>query len=73
MLRELAGVLGLRLEEPDVSAGDLADDEVARLVAERTALREARRYDEADAVRARLEDQGIALVDSPGGTTWRRT
>ena len=73
MLRELAGVLGLTLEEPDVSSGDLADDEVALLVTERTALRESRRYEEADALRARLEEQGIALVDSPGGTTWRRT
>ncbi len=73
MLRELADVLGLTLEEPDISAGDLPDEEVARLVTERTALREARRFEEADAVRARLEEQGIALADSPSGTTWRRT
>jgi len=49
-----------------------ADEEIERLIAERTAAREAGHYARADAIRDRLAERGILLRDTPGGTTWRR-
>ena len=73
-LRELAGILGLTLEDaPKKADGQLSDEEVERLVGVRTELRKARRYADADAARAELEAKGITLADGPDGTTWART
>ena len=73
-LKELAGILGLTLEDASKKAdGQLSDEEVKRLVEVRNELRKARRYADADAARAELEAQGIALADGPDGTTWART
>ncbi len=73
-LRELAGILGLTLEDaPKKADGQLTDEEVERLVGIRTELRNARRYADADAARAELEAKGITLADGPDGTTWVRT
>ncbi len=70
-LRELAGVLGLTLREPEsaVDAGFAA--RVDALVARRSELRAARDFAGADGVRAELAAMGIELTDSPSGTTWR--
>ncbi|MBM3956628.1 MAG: class I tRNA ligase family protein, partial [Gemmatimonadetes bacterium] len=72
-LRRLAGVLGLTLAEPLPKAGALSEDEIDALILERAALRARKRFDEADAIRARLAAQGVLLRDSPEGTTWSRT
>ena len=73
-LKELAGILGLTLEDaPRKADGQLSDEEVERLVKTRSDLREARRYADADAARAELEAKGITLADGPDGTTWART
>jgi cysteinyl-tRNA synthetase len=48
------------------------DEEVERLIQERTQARARRDFQRADAVRKELEDRGIALEDSPTGTRWRR-
>ena len=72
-LKELAGILGLTLEDaPRKADGQLSDEEVERLVKTRSELREARRYADADAARAELEAKGITLADGPEGTTWAR-
>ena len=70
-LRKLAvDVLGLTLEEPETSAdiGPL----VELLVELRQDLRAAKQFELADKVRSRLEETGIVLEDSEGGTRWRR-
>jgi cysteinyl-tRNA synthetase len=69
-LLELAGVLGLRLEETE---GEMlaAKPFIDLLVEVRTELRAAKHYQLADTVRRRLADLGITLEDSPTGTTWR--
>ncbi len=42
-------------------------------IARRSAARQARRYDEADRIRAELAAEGVLLEDRPDGTTtWRR-
>jgi cysteinyl-tRNA synthetase len=69
-LRELAGVLGLNLREPEAAMG--AAPFIDLLVQLRNDLREARQFELADKVRSRLREAGITLEDGPGGTRWRR-
>ena len=69
-LRELAGVLGLSLEQ-DVAALTGAEPFLDLLVEVRQELRAARQFELADRVRDRLLDMGVALEDTPQGTRWR--
>ena len=72
-LRELAGVLGLSLREPETAEDAEFAARVEALVARRAELRAARDFVGADAVRAELAAMGVELADSPSGpTTWRR-
>ncbi|MDI6857695.1 MAG: cysteine--tRNA ligase [Dehalococcoidia bacterium] len=69
-LLELAGVLGLRLEEEE---GAIAAAPFIELLIEvRNDLREAQQWALADKIRSRLSDLGIALEDTREGTVWRR-
>jgi cysteinyl-tRNA synthetase len=70
MLLELAGVLGLCLEETE-SEAVAAQPFIDLLVEIRRDLRAAKQYQLADQIRARLGDLGVTLEDSPSGTTWR--
>ncbi len=70
MLRELAGVLGLRLEEGRGRELELAPF-VDLLVEVRRELRQARQYALADRIRDRLAQLGVQLEDTKEGTTWR--
>lgn len=70
-LQELAGVMGLTLEEREARDGPSAEY-IARRIEERAELREERRFKEADAIRDELAEQGVELQDSPHGTTWSR-
>lgn len=69
----IATVLGLD-DASDPAAGEhvLTDAEVDVLVAERNQARSERRFDDADAIRDALEDQGVSLEDGPNGTRWLR-
>jgi cysteinyl-tRNA synthetase len=82
-LRALAGVLGLLGGERDAvvrggllgrsrEAGALDDAEIDARVAQRTEAKKARRFDEADRLRAELLALGVVLEDGAGGTRWRR-
>lgn len=68
-LRELAGVLGLRLTGSrglESNASDLVD----LLLEIREQLREAEHWELADQIRDRLSDQGVVLEDGKQGTRW---
>jgi cysteinyl-tRNA synthetase len=71
VLRELAGVLGLTLREPEAAMG--AAPFIDLLVELRNDLRAAKQFELADRVRSRLADAGITLEDGPEGTRWRRS
>lgn len=71
MLKELAGVLGLTLQEPE-PADEAIDPFVQLLIEVRCDLRDRKQWDLADQIRARLIELGITLEDSAQGTTWRR-
>jgi cysteinyl-tRNA synthetase len=69
-LRELAGVLGLKLETPQVRAQEAAPF-IELLIELRAELRKAKQFALADMVRARLAELDIALEDGPQGTRWK--
>jgi cysteinyl-tRNA synthetase len=75
---QLLDILGLQLP---ADAADLArgapssgptDSEIEALLAQRADLRQQRRWADADAVRARLAEQGVTIEDRSDGTVWRR-
>ncbi len=69
-LRELAAVLGLRLHEQFTRLDDAAPF-IDLLIETRNALRKAKQFQLADAIRDRLADLGITLEDSSQGTRWK--
>ncbi|MEX0731656.1 MAG: cysteine--tRNA ligase [Aquisalimonadaceae bacterium] len=83
LLRELAGVLGLLQTDPEVylqgaESGDeavpgLAVERIEALLNERQAARKARDFARADAIRDELQEKGIVIEDSAGGSSWRKS
>ena len=64
---------GIRLSgEAAADAGVLTPERIATLIQERAAAKKARNFTEADRIRRELLDAGVALEDTPQGTTWRR-
>jgi cysteinyl-tRNA synthetase len=70
VLRELAGVLGLRLEVDTQLASDAAPF-IELLLDVRTELREAKQWELSDLIRDRLVELGITIEDGKEGTIWR--
>jgi len=68
-LRELAGVLGLTLVEPE--AAQAAGPFIDLLVELRTELRGKKEFELADRIRTQLEEAGVTLEDGAEGTRWR--
>jgi cysteinyl-tRNA synthetase len=69
-LRELAGVLGLRLEEG--SGGQAAAPFIDLLLEVRETMRQAKQWAVADRIRDRLAELDVLIEDGKGATTWRR-
>jgi cysteinyl-tRNA synthetase len=66
--------VGAALEELRAAAlarAGLTEGEVAAAIEERAAARAAKDYAASDAVRERLEAVGVAIMDTPAGTTWK--
>jgi cysteinyl-tRNA synthetase len=77
----LRQVLGLGLDAPEAFLGrlrqrrsaalGLSEADVEARIAERIAARQARDFGRADSLRDALVAQGVELMDSPEGTSWR--
>jgi cysteinyl-tRNA synthetase len=70
LLRELSQILGLTLKAPEQSTGG-AEPFIQLLVDTRNGLRKAKQYQLADDIRKRLEDLGVVIEDTAGGTAWK--
>ncbi len=70
-LKELAGVLGLRLNPQARSKGQDIAPFVELLIEVRAELRKAKQFALADMVRSRLGELGVTLEDGPQGTRWK--
>jgi len=77
-LKLLAGTLGLLQRDPRefLQSGDrknMSEAQINEHIAARIAAKQAKNYAEADRIRKELLNIGIALEDTPQGTTWRHT
>ncbi|MEJ2520008.1 MAG: cysteine--tRNA ligase, partial [Desulfuromonadales bacterium] len=80
-LRELGEVLGLFASEPaawlqqqnlkGLQELGLTETAVEAAIQERLAARRDKNFTRADQIRDELADQGVELLDSPTGTTWK--
>jgi cysteinyl-tRNA synthetase len=68
-LRELTGVLGLRLAEKKGSSEQEA--QVNALIAERNEARKQKQWARSDQIREQLKAMGVTIEDSKDGTKWR--
>ncbi len=72
-LRQLAGVLGLRLKDKDEQDESQPAAPLVDLLLEvREEMRTAKQWAIADRIRDRLAELGVSIEDGKGGTTWRR-
>ncbi len=69
-LAELTGVLGLTLKTPEKPPLDAAPF-IELAISTRNGLRQAKQFQLADEVRAKLTELGIILEDTPKGTVWK--
>jgi cysteinyl-tRNA synthetase len=75
LLKALGGVLGLLQDDPKAFAqagAGVDEDAIQAQIAARAAAKAAKNFAEADRIRQALAAEGIALKDSPTGTTWER-
>ena len=77
MLHELAGLIGLLKQEPDVflrggnSEQGMPEADIDKLIVQRNQARDAKDWAESDRIRDLLKEKGIILEDSGGTTSWR--
>ncbi len=55
------------------AGGALGKDEIEALILARAEAKKAKNFGEADRIRNELADKGVAIKDSPSGTTWEYT
>jgi cysteinyl-tRNA synthetase len=58
--------------KPSAGKGPTGDDEIEKLIAERTAAKKSRDFARADEIRQHLLDMGIILEDTKAGVRWKR-
>jgi cysteinyl-tRNA synthetase len=68
-LRELTGVLGLRLQEK-TGSGEM-EAQVRALIEERNEARRQKNWARSDEIRGQLKEMGVIIEDSKDGTKWR--
>jgi cysteinyl-tRNA synthetase len=67
--KQLAGVLGLTLEEKKGSSEDEA--KINALIEERTQALKDKNWKRSDEIRDQLKAMGVVIEDSKDGTTWK--
>jgi len=67
-LRETGDILGIVPEQRE----EMLDEDIERLIAERSEARRLKNWKRADEIRDLLLAKGIVLEDTPQGVRWRR-
>ena len=80
-IKELAGIMGLLLEDPEAHVRamqeklleklDLDTKAIEKLILERNVARQNKDWTRGDAIRDELLARGVELNDGPEGTTWK--
>ena len=72
-LRHLGGILGLTFSVQEASDGAApgASPFIELLLETRTALRQARQFEQADRIRDGLDQLGVSVEDTPSGPVWQ--
>ena len=70
---DLAGAMGLEIDDDGFGADDADGAEIDSLVAARTEARAAKDFAEADRLRDELAAMGITVEDTPNGPVWHRS
>ena len=71
-LLTILGTLGFKLDlpqEPQQPTSGLTDEQIDIWIQKRTEAKRERNFQEADRIRDQLKEQGIQLIDQPGGMT----
>jgi len=69
LIKELGNVLGILSKKED----KILDEEVEKLIEERTQAKKDKNFKRADEIRDTLKDMGIILEDTRQGVKWRRS
>lgn len=72
MLKNLTEMLAIFGIEDLQNTDELIDEEIDQLIQEREEARAAKDFDQADAIRDELKEQGILLEDTNQGIRWKR-
>ena len=74
-------LLGISVADPDAQIhelrqlallrADVTEEDISAAITARAEARQAKNYEEADAIRQEYVARGIGFQDSPQGTTWR--
>lgn len=78
LLKRLANQIGLLEQTAEAffksqpSSSELSDEAIQVLIDERAEARKNKDFARSDEIRDQLLDQGIELLDSPQGTSWRK-
>jgi cysteinyl-tRNA synthetase len=72
-LLQMDRVLGLGFEGMAPADVEISDEEISKLIEDRAAARAAKDYARGDEIRDQLAESRVEIMDSPDGTTWRRT
>ncbi|MBM4387011.1 MAG: cysteine--tRNA ligase [Deltaproteobacteria bacterium] len=62
----LAEIRGYRMKSLTIT-----EEEIGKLIAERTECRKNRNFKRGDEIRDILKEKGVTIMDSPGGTRWK--
>jgi len=60
-----------QLKEKSLVRAEMIEDEILRLIEERTLARKNKDFAKSDQIRSELTAKGISLMDLPTGTVWR--
>ena len=66
-LLSLCDILGIRFEE---KTAQISEEEIEKLIAERTAAKKEKNFAKADEIRNKLSDMGVVIEDTRAGVRW---